>query len=74
MIDHARFFAAALARPFGGSLTQPQQDGMAILLNGWDKRASRTAAGSPSRVTEADRYCFWTANLNLGRLLWPVRW
>lgn len=38
MIDHARFFAAARARPFGGTMNQQQVDGCTVILNGWQKR------------------------------------
>lgn len=38
MIDRDRFFAAVRARPFGGSLTQGQVDGLNAILDAWEAR------------------------------------
>lgn len=42
MIDRDRFFAAARARPFGGSLTQGQVDGLNAILDEWEARPEFT--------------------------------
>ena len=37
MIDRDIFFKAVREKPFGGSLSQEQVDGMNIILDAWDR-------------------------------------
>ncbi len=37
-MNRATFFAAVRGNPFGGSLSQPQVDGMTAILDEWDRR------------------------------------
>lgn len=39
MIDRARFFAAARAHPFDGTMSQAQVDGCSAILDEWERRA-----------------------------------
>ncbi len=40
MLNRDRFFAAARAGAFGGSLTQGQVDGLNVLLDAWERRTN----------------------------------
>lgn len=41
MINREKFFDVVREKPFGGSLTQEQVDGMTALLNVWERRYAR---------------------------------
>lgn len=66
MIDRRVFFDAVRARPFGGSLSQSQVDGMIVLLDVWE----RDYKGRVSLPQLA--YCLGTAFHETARAMQPV--
>lgn len=65
MIDRPKFFAAARAHPFGGTMTQAQVDGCTFILDSWE-------ASNVSSDLRWLAYCLATAKWETAHTMHPI--